>query len=135
MSMLKFNYCILTLLTITTFMVSIADSTAGELDCKGKDDALNLLTGQIKKDRLYESRLAESCYSYRVSKCSSKTIEIELHEIHVNQCGGDPLTTPIIDRYRVNKKTKHIEWYYPSEGEYVPYKGTLINRLRSALGR
>ena len=108
-------------------LTSVTITHAEESSCKLRSEqAFKILAGQIKKDRLYESRLAESCYSYRVSNCSSKTIFIELHEIHNNQCGGDPLTTHVLDRYSVNTKTKHIEWYYAPEGEYVPYKKTRI---------
>jgi len=110
-------------------LTSVTTTNAEEFSCRLRSEqAFTILAGQIKKDRLYESRLAESCYSYRVSNCFSKTILIELHEVHNNQCDGDPLTTHVLDRYRVNTKTKYIEWYYTSKGKYVPYNRMLIKR-------
>jgi hypothetical protein len=46
--------------------------------------------------------------------------DIAVRERHGNGCPGDPQTSPVRDRFRV-EHSGAIRWYDPIEGDYVDY--------------
>jgi len=91
--------------------------------------ALDILTTQIKKDKLYDSWTALSCLSFMTEGKTKDRFDFAIHEKHGGKCPGDPNTAPIVDRFRVNRMTEKILWYEPMEGEYLPYNAALKARL------
>jgi hypothetical protein len=95
-----------------------------------EQQALNILIAQIQKDKLYESWTTLSCLDFLTEEKTKDYFDFGIHEKHGGQCPGDPSTSPIVDRFRVNRLTKKIQWYEPTEGELLPYKAVLKARLK-----
>jgi len=93
--------------------------------------ALDILATQIQKDKLYDSWAPNlSCLLFFTEEKTEEYFAFGIHEKHGGQCAGDPNTSPIVDRFRVDRLTKKIQWYEPTEGEYLPYKAVLKARLK-----
>jgi hypothetical protein len=48
--------------------------------------------------------------------------EFVLREIHNAKCGGDPETSPAIDRYRVYRHSGKIQQWEAVDDKWQPYK-------------
>ena len=95
-----------------------------------EEQALGIMVAQIQKDKLYDSWTTISCLSFYTEKKTKDYLDFVIHEKHGEKCPGDPNTSPIVDRFRVNRFTKKIQWYEPTEGEWHPYRDALKARLR-----
>lgn len=76
-----------------------------------EDAALDLLVRTIKHDNVYAKRISLDCVTYMTEETTRTYFEFALRENHNAKCGGDPETSPIIDRYRVNRASGKIELY------------------------
>jgi hypothetical protein len=94
-----------------------------------EQQALDVLMAKVQKDKLYDSWTTISCLSFLVEEKTKVYINIAIREKHDGKCEGDPNTSPIVDRFRVHRMTKRVQWYEPAEGEYHPYKAVLKSRL------
>jgi hypothetical protein len=95
-----------------------------------EQQALDVLVSQIQKDKLYDSWTTLSCLSFLNDEKTKDYFGFAIHEKHGGKCPGDPNTWPIVDRFRINRFTKKIQWYEPTEGEWLPYRAVLKARLR-----
>lgn len=87
--------------------------------------ALDILVSQVKKDQLYDRWTAgPSCLLFFIEGNTKSYFDFAIREKHGNGCPGDPTTAPIVDRFRINRSTKKIQWY-DSEGELLPYNAVL----------
>ena len=86
--------------------------------------ALDRPISQIQKDKLYDSWTTLSCLSIFIEDKTEKYFDITIREKHDGKCPGDPLTAPIVDRFRVNRLTGRIEWY-DWDLELHPYKAVI----------
>ena len=80
-------------------------------------DAVRLLRSKIRALGLY-SEMNDQCLIVRAEDCNSRNIDLVVQENHTNDCGGDPATAPVLDRFRVLRRSKKVEWY-SADGEYV----------------
>jgi hypothetical protein len=87
-----------------------------------EDAALALLQRTLKQDRVYEKRISLDCIAYATEKTTKAYFEFVLREIHDAKCGGDPETSPALDRYRVYRHSRKIEQWEPAEDKRRPYK-------------
>lgn len=62
---------------------------------------------------------------------TNEDYDFAIREKHGGKCSGDPKTSPVVDRFRVNRVTKIIQWYEVTEGDYLPYKAVLKARLKN----
>lgn len=92
--------------------------------------ALDVLVSQIRKDRLYDSWTSLACLFFMTEARTNAYFEFAVHEKHGGACPGDPVTAPVVDRFRVNRATNKIEWFEPAEGRLLPYRAVLMFRLR-----
>lgn len=111
---------------LIALFVALPASASNPLD---DEDALDLLIAQIQKDKLYESRTRLTCLSFVTEEKTQKFIDFAILEKHRGNCPGDPNTSPVVDRFRVNRFTYIIEWFEPTEGELKPYRAVLKFRL------
>ena len=88
-----------------------------------EDAALNLLLQTIKRDHVYDKRISLDCVTFSTDETTRTYFEIVLRENHTAKCGGDPDTTPVVDRYRVNRASGKIEWYTVAADSWQPYRG------------
>ncbi|KAF0145872.1 MAG: hypothetical protein FD156_550 [Nitrospirae bacterium] len=105
-----------------------SDATAGNQLIE--EQALNILQLRIQKDKLYNSWTTMSCLSFIIEEKNKDYFDFAIREKHGGRCPGDPNTAPVVDRFRVNRTTKQIQWYEPTEGELLPYKAVLKSRLK-----
>jgi hypothetical protein len=90
--------------------------------------ALSHLISRIQKDKLYDSWTTLSCLSIFVEEKTKKHFDITIREKHEGNCLGDPLTAPIVDRFRVDRLTGKIQRYDPADGDLHPYKDAVRSR-------
>ena len=76
---------------------------------------------RITGERLYEGWTSSSCLSL-LSLCQSDHVLTSIHEKHDKACGGDPVTHPAIDHFRIDKKSGTIEWMDATSGDYLPFE-------------
>jgi hypothetical protein len=63
------------------------------------------------------------CVAYGTEETAKAYFEFVLREIHNAKCGGDPDTSPAIDRYRVYRRSGKIEQWEAAEDKWHAYKG------------
>jgi len=98
--------------------------------------ALDVLVSRIKMDKLYDSRAPNlSCLLFLTEEKAKNYFDFAIREKHGDGCPGDPDTAPIVDRFRVNRVTRSIQWYDPIEGEFRPYKTMLKLRQEQSDSR
>ena len=88
----------------------------------GEDAALDLLERTLKRDRVYDKRISLDCITYGTEAITNAYFEFVLREIHNTKCGGDPETSPAIDRYRVYRHSGKIQQWAAAEDKWQPYK-------------
>jgi hypothetical protein len=86
-----------------------------------EDAALALLERTLKHDRVYTHRISLDCITYGTEETTDAYFQFVLRENHNAKCGGDPETSPVVDRYRVYRRSSKIEWLEPIEGKWQPY--------------
>jgi hypothetical protein len=91
-----------------------------------EDAALDLLQRTLKRDRVYAKRILWECISYGTEETTKAYFEFVLREIHNAKCGGDPETSPAIDRYRVYRGSGKITQWEASEDKWRPYKSAKV---------
>ena len=95
-----------------------------------EQQALDILAAQIQKDKLYDSWTTLSCLLFLTEEKTKDHFDIAIREKHGGQCAGDPNTSPITDRFRLDRFTKKIQWRDPVDGEFLPYRTVLKARLK-----
>ena len=95
-----------------------------------EQQAQDILAAQIQKDKLYDSWTALSCLFFLAEEKTKDHFDFAIREKHGGRCAGDPNTSPIVDRFRLDRLTKKIQWYEPAEGEFLPYSAVLKARLK-----
>jgi hypothetical protein len=91
-----------------------------------EDAALDLLQRTLKRDGVYEKRISFECIAYGTEETTNAYFEFVLREIHSSKCGGDPETSPAINRYRVYRRSGKIQQWAPAEDKWQPYKAPPI---------
>jgi len=72
--------------------------------------ALDLLERTFKHDRVYANRISLDCITYGTEETTGAYFQFVLRENHNAKCGGDPAVSPVVDRYRVYRASRKIEW-------------------------
>jgi hypothetical protein len=88
--------------------------------------ALHLLDKTLKRDHVYARRISLDCVAYMTEETTHDYFEFALREKHDAQCGGDPETSPILDRYRVYRRSGKIKWWEATEDKWLPYDSAKI---------
>src|SRR6266478_7809899 len=86
-----------------------------------EDAALALLERTLKHDHVYENRISLDCVMYMTEETTDAYFQFVLREKHNTKCGGDPETSPIVDRYRVYRRTEKIKWWESTDDKWRPY--------------
>jgi len=86
-----------------------------------EDGALALLQQTLKHDGIYAHRISLDCITYGTEETTGAYFQFVLRENHNAKCGGDPETSPAVDRYRVHRKSGKIEWLERAEDNWQPY--------------
>src|SRR5262249_17183622 len=102
-------------------LVSSAVSLGAPSHPLDEDAALAVLIRTLKQDRIYAKRISLDCITYDTEEKKDAYFEFALREKHDVKCGGDPETSPVVDRYRVYRRAGKIKWWESSEDKWLPY--------------
>ena len=108
---------------IAVVLASSAVTEAAHSRPLNEDAALALLQRTLRRDHVYEKRILLDCITYGTEETTNGYFEFVLREIHNAKCGGDPETSPAIDRYRVYRRSGKIEQWEAAEDKWYAYKG------------
>jgi hypothetical protein len=86
-----------------------------------EDAALNLLEHTLTRDGVYAHRISLDCVTYVTEETTHDYFQFALREKHDAKCGGDPEASPIVDRYRVARRSGKIQWWEATEDKWLPY--------------
>jgi hypothetical protein len=92
-----------------------------------EDEALDVLVHTLQRDHVYDKRISLDCVTFDTEDTTRIYFQVALREKHNKKCGGDPDTSPVIDRYKINRASGKIEWYNPPKDVWDPYNPALIN--------
>ena len=118
-------------LLVTIMAVEFFASAAAKAGPKSKgplteDAAVNILLRTLKHDNVYAKRISLDCVTFDTEETTRIYIEIAVRENHTAKCGGDPETSPVIDRYRVNRASGKIEIYEAAADRWHDYNAPRI---------
>ena len=118
---MKIEFRLLTAVTITV-LISAAIAEGARSSPLDEDAALSLLQRTLKRDGVYEKRVSLDCIAYGTEETTNAYFEFVLREVHNAKCGGDPETSPAIDRYRVSRRSGKIQQWEAAEDKWQPYR-------------
>jgi hypothetical protein len=122
--LMKIQFRLITAAVIAAILISpIVARAASRSHPLSEDAALDLFQRTFKRDRAYEKRISLDCISYGTEETTNAYFEFVLREIHNAKCGGDPETSPAIDRYRVYRCSGKIEQWEAAQDIWHAYKG------------
>ena len=108
---------------VITVIAAQADPRSHLLD---EDGALALLDRTLKHDGVYSHRISLDCVTYGAEETTGAYFQFVLRENHNAKCGGDPETSPVVDRYRVYRRSPKIEWLERIDDTWRPYNPSQI---------
>ena len=118
---MKNEFRLVTAAVITLVLVSSAVAEAAASRPLDEDAALALLDRTLKRDHVYANRISLDCVTYGTEETTDAYFQFVLREKHNAKCGGDPETSPVVDRYRVYRRSGKIEWWEPTEDNWQRY--------------
>jgi hypothetical protein len=86
-----------------------------------EDAALALLERTLKHDGVYVNRISLDCITYGTEETTNAYFQFVLRENHNAKCGGDPEISPVVDRYRVYRRSGKIKWWEPVDDSWQLY--------------
>jgi hypothetical protein len=99
----------------------IVDQVAARGRPMDENAALALLEHTLKHDGVYTRRISLDCVTYSTEETKAAYFQFVLRENHTAKCGGDPETSPVVDRYRVYRASGKIERLEIIEDVWQPY--------------
>jgi hypothetical protein len=103
-------------------MATLAAPAADPLS-EAEAKAIAVLDDRLHREALYGGMVARGCATHLASPAKQTGwVDVALHEEHNAQCGGDPQTFPVLDRFRVQVATGLILWYDSASDEYQPFE-------------
>ena len=91
-----------------------------------EDAALNVLFHKLEQDHVYAKRISLDCVTFDTEETTRTYFQVALREKHNKKCGGDPDTSPVIDRYRVNRASGKLDWYEAVSDSWQPYDAAKV---------
>ena len=107
---------------IAVVLISVTIAEGARSQPLGEDAALALLKRTLKHDHVYEKRISLDCIAYGTEETTNAYFEFVLREIHNAKCGGEPETSPAIDRYRVYRHSGKIQQWEAVGDKWQQYK-------------
>ena len=116
----RINAIVIAALILISPSAGGASSRSNPLD---EDAALGLLARTLKHDHAYAKRISLGCITYDTEETTDAYFQFALREKHDAKCGGDPETSPVVDRYRVYRRSAKIQQWEAAEDTWHAYKG------------
>ena len=118
---MKNKFRIVTAVVTALVLVSSVVLQAARSHPLDEDAALALLVRTLKHDRVYAKRISLDCVTYDTEETTDAYFQFALREKHDAKCGGDPETSPVVDRYRVYRRAEKIKWWESTDDKWRPY--------------
>ena len=118
---MKNKFRIVTAVVTALVLVSSVVLQAARSHPLDEDAALALLVRTLKHDRVYAKRISLDCVTYDTEETINAYFQFVLREKHDAKCGGDPETSPIVDRYRVYRRSGKIKWWEATDDTWQRY--------------
>ncbi len=118
---MKNKFRIVTAVVTALVLVSSVVLQAARSHPLDEDAALALLVRTLKHDRVYAKRISLDCVTYDTEETTNAYFQFALREKHDAKCGGDPETSPVVDRYRVYRRVEKIKWWESTDDKWRPY--------------
>lgn len=119
---MKIEFRMITAAVIAAILISAATTEGARSHPLDENAALALLERTLKHDHVYEKRISLDCIAYGTEETTNAYFEFVLREIHNAKCGGDPETSPAIDRYRVYRRSGKIQQWEAAGDKWQPYR-------------
>lgn len=84
-------------------------------------EAVAAVKAVVAERGLYDDLPKAECLTYDIDTADDLAIEIAVREVHDTVCGGDPATSPVRDRFRVDRDDQQVRRYDPVEAGYVDW--------------
>ncbi len=123
---MKNKFRIVTAVVTALVLVSSVVLQAARSHPLDEDAALALLVRTLKHDRVYAKRISLDCVTYDTEETTNAYFQFALREKHDAKCGGDPETSPIVDRYRVYRRSGKIKWWEATDDTWQRYDAAKI---------
>src|SRR5437899_12272299 len=130
---MKNKFRIVTAVVTALFLVSSVASQAARSHPLDEDSALALLVRTLKHDRVYAKRISLDCITYDTEETTDAYFQFALREKHDPKCGGDPETSPVVDRYRVYRRAEKIKWWESTDDKWRPDDPAKTRQRRQSL--
>ncbi len=95
-----------------------------------EEQALKVLLYTIEKETLYGARVDMSCFTVFTEEREKDHFDFSVQENHGGNCPGNPNASPMVDRFRVDRGNKKVQWYSPTEGRPLSIKSFLRSKSR-----
>ena len=118
---MKIEFRLITASVIALVLVSAALAEGARSRPLNEDAAMDLLYRTLKRDAVYEKRISWDCISFGTEETTDAYFDFVLREIHDAKCGGDPVITHVIDRYRVYRRSGKIKQWEAAGDKWLPY--------------
>jgi len=118
---MKNRFRIVTAVVSALVVVSSVGAQGARSHPLDEDTALALLVRTLKHDHVYAKRISLDCVTYDTEETTDAYFQFVLREKHDAKCGGDPETSPVVDRYRVYRRSGKIEWWKAAEDTWQRY--------------
>ena len=119
---MKIEFRLITAAVVAAVLISAAIAEGARPRPLDEDAALALLQRTLNHDRVYEKRISPDCISYGTEETTDAYFQFVLREIHNAKCGGPPEWSPVIDRYRVYRRSGKITQWEAAEDKWQPYR-------------
>lgn len=120
---MKIEFRLITAAVIAAILILPIIARAGSRALSlNEDAALELLQRTLKLDQVYKNRISWDCISFGTEETRNTYFEFVVREIHNTNCGGNPETSPAIDRYRVYRRSGKIQQWQAAEDKWLPHR-------------
>jgi len=120
---MKIEFSLITAAVIAAILISPIAARAGSRSHPlSEDAALNLLERTLKRDPVYDKRISWDCILFGTEETTDAYFGFVLREIHNAKCGGAPEVSPVVDRYRVYRRSCKIEQWQATDDTWRPHK-------------
>jgi len=128
---MKIEFRLITAAVMAAILISPIVIRAGSRSHPlSEDAALGLLDRTLKRDRVYDGvhRISLDCVFYLTEEMTDAYFEFVLREKHDTKCGGAPETSPVVDRYRVYRRSDKIERWKAIDDTWHRYNPAKTSR-------
>ena len=116
----RFSLRLVVRIIMIAFVTSAVVQDVAAREPLKEEAALKVLEQTLRHDRVYAERISLDCVSFLTEEKTAEYFGFVLRENHTAKCGGDPETSPVVDRYRVHRASGKIEWLEIVEDEWHP---------------